>query len=55
MFFMIYLDMGIIGLAIATSIKDFVLFLSVTIYGSCSKEISAALVPINKEAFRGWK
>ena len=52
--FMYEFDMGIVGLAVATLVKDIVLFLAVTIYGSCSTEIQAALVPINSEAFRGW-
>ena len=54
MFFMIYLDMGIIGLAIATSIKDFITWCLVTVHGSCSEEISKALVPIDMDSFRGW-
>ena len=53
-FFMYTLDMGIIGVSLALVIKDFVLFVSITIYGSCSTVIKARLVPIDMEAFRGW-
>ena len=53
--FMIHLDYGIIGLAYATGIKDFLTWMIVTFYGSCSAEISKALTPIDMEAFRGWK
>lgn len=53
--FMHKLDLGIIGLAVALVVKDFVLFLTVTIYGIYSDKISQALVPIDIEAFRGWR
>ena len=48
------LGMDIIGLAIASSIKDAVLLSTVMVYGCCSSKISIALVPINKDAFSGW-
>ena len=48
------LDTGVIGLAYASSTKDFFLMVSVWICGSCSDEISVALTPITKEAFTGW-
>ena len=51
---MFHLEYGLLGLAFATSIKDGTLLLIVTSYGYFSKEIRAALVPINYEAFNGW-
>ena len=42
MFCMYYLDMGITGLGLAASIKDFIMLTIVTIHGYCSKEISSA-------------
>ena len=40
------LDMGIKGLAIATSVKDFVLFLSIKTYMFCSTEIQMYTEPV---------
>ena len=48
------LDTGVVGLAYASSLKDFFLMVSVRIYGSCSSDINVALTPITKEAFMGW-
>ena len=48
------LDMDIVGLAIASSIKDAVLLSTVMVYGCCSTKINIALVPISKDAFSGW-
>ena len=49
------LEMDIIGLAIASSIKDAVLLCTVMVYGCCSSKINIALVPINMDALRGWR
>ena len=48
------LETGIIGLAIAHSIKDSVALIITMIYGSCSSKINIALVPITMDAFTGW-
>lgn len=48
------LDWGIIGLAVATSIKDFFLMAFVVIYGRCSSEFDQTLQPLDKESFEGW-
>ena len=53
-FFVSYLDLGIRGLAYASSVKDFVLIFSVMIYGNCSEKIRPALSMPNSESFRGW-
>lgn len=53
-FFVVYLDLGIRGLAYASSVKDFVLILSVMIYGNCSEKIRPALSMPDSESFRGW-
>ena len=47
-------DTGIVGLAYASSIKDGVLMLTVMAYSRCSSQINIALVPVNRDAFRGW-
>ena len=47
-------DMGITGLAIASTIKDFVLLATTMIYGYCSSQVNRALTPIDSEAFKGW-
>ena len=54
-FFMGYLEMDIIGLAIAADIKDALLLIAVTIYSCCSETIQKSMVPVDREAFRGWK
>ena len=48
------LDYDVVGLAYASTLKDFVLMISVFIYGRCSSQINIALAPINKDAFKGW-
>ena len=49
------LQMDIISLAIASSIKDAVLLCTVMIYGCYSSKINIVLVPINMDALRGWR
>ena len=51
-FFINVMETDIIGLAIASSIKDFVALIITMIYGSCSSRIN--LVPITMDAFTGW-
>ena len=54
-FFVYGLDLGIEGLAIATSLKDAALLLLVMLSGSCSSEINSALVPLlDRESLKGW-
>ena len=53
-FFVVYLDLGIRGLAYASSVKDFVLILSVMIYGNCSEKIRPLLLTPDWDSFRGW-
>ena len=54
-FFVYGLDLGIEGLAIATSLKDAALLLLVMLWGSCSSEINSALVPLlDRESLKGW-
>ena len=53
-FFINVMETDIIGLAIASSIKDFVALIITMIYGSCSSRINIALVPITMDAFTGW-
>ena len=48
------LDLGILGLAYALSVKDGVLLVSVMIYARCKTEIRAAMRGLDAEAFRGW-
>ena len=55
LFFVIYLDYGLVGLAIANSIKDAVLCFITAIYGYCSERVRKVLVPYDMEALRGWK
>lgn len=50
----IVFDMGITGLAIASSTKDFVLLAITMLYGYCTPQINEALTPIDSEAFKGW-
>ena len=45
------LDMGIIGLALATSIKDAILLMAVMIYACCSSQISHTLQRVDSDAF----
>ena len=52
--FLDYYDMGIKGLALATSIKDGVALISIIIYMRCSPKISKILRPIDKKSFKGW-
>ena len=46
--------MGITGLALANSIKDFFCLILTVIYSYCSDQVSKAIVPMNIEALRGW-
>lgn len=48
------LDMGIIGLAYATTVKDALCFLSIVIYCRCSPEIRQVMRKFDCEAFYGW-
>ena len=41
--FMHGLDMGILGIAVATSVKDFLLLISIMLYGYCSKQVNQTL------------
>ena len=52
--FVKYYKMDVTCLAIAHSIKDFVLLLLTYIYSHCSKKVNPVLVPIDRETFRGW-
>ena len=49
--FVVYFDMGIIGLAVAISIKDCALFLMTLIYCHCSESVSKVLFPLDSESF----
>ena len=49
-----WLDLGILGLAIATSIKDFVLLVMVMTYCCCSSHFKQTLQPVDSETFTGW-
>ena len=53
-FFLKWFDWGILGLAIATSIKDFVSFTMVMIYCRCSSNFKQTLQPVDSEAFMEW-
>lgn len=53
-FFVNVLDLGVVGLAYASSIKDFILMLTVMIYSYCSKSTNCALVMVNRDAFCDW-
>ena len=48
-------EMDIIGLAIASSIKDGMLMTSTMVCGSFDSKINIALVPITMDAFTGWR
>ena len=52
--FVVYFDMGIIGLAVAMSIKDCALLFMTLIYCYCSEPVRKVLVPLDSEAFWGW-
>ena len=47
-------DMGIIGLAIAHSIKDCVLLFLTVVYSWNSEKVKNAFAPLDIETFRGW-
>ena len=49
--FVVYFDMGIIGLAVAISIKECALFLMTLIYCLCSESVSKVLFPLDSESF----
>ena len=46
--------MGITGLALSLSIKDFALMIMTMIYSNCSQTVRKAIVPFNHEAFQDW-
>ena len=48
----IYFGMGIKGLALASSIKDFVLFVTVATYSYFY--VNDSLAPFDSESFKGW-
>ena len=52
--FVIYLDYGVIGLAMAVTCKDFVLFVLTTLYGLLKPNVAEVMVPFDMEALRGW-
>ena len=52
--FFLWLELGILGLAIATSIKDFVLFVTVMVYCRNSSQFKQTLQPFDSETFAGW-
>ena len=52
--FVIHLDMGIIGLAVAVTCRDFFLCVLTMLYCCCTQSISEAMVPFDVEALRGW-
>ena len=52
--FVIYLDYGVIGLAMAVTCKDFVLFVLTTLYGLLTPNVAEVMVPFDMEALRGW-
>jgi MATE family multidrug resistance protein len=54
MLFVNHFDLGIRGLNLAGSVKDFILLLSVMIYGNCSSEIRPALSTPDSSSFFGW-
>ena len=47
-------NMGIVGLAIATSIKDAILLMAVVVYACCSSQISQTLQRVDSDAFKEW-
>ena len=52
--FVIHLDMGIIGLALAVTLRDFHLCVITMLYCRCTQSISEVMVPFDMEALRGW-
>ena len=52
--FVFHLEYGIIGLAMAVTCKDFVLFALTTLYGQLTENVYEVMVPFDKEALRGW-
>ena len=52
--FVIWLDMGIIGLGLAMSTKDGVLILMTIIYSNCSSDVRHILAPFDGEMLKGW-
>lgn len=49
------LDMGVLGLACASSVKDSLCLIVVMIYGNCSDQIRRSLQPIcQRESLEGW-
>ena len=52
--FVFYFEMGLIGLAVAVSIKDFVLMVLTSLYCYTEPNVYKVMVPFDKEAFRGW-
>lgn len=52
--FFFHFDLGILGLAVATSIKDGVLLLAVMVYSWWSPQLNQVLQPLDSESFRGW-
>ena len=53
-FFVIYYDFDIRGLGMASSIKDFVLLLSVMIYAACNQQVRPYLFMPDSSSFCGW-
>ena len=51
--FVVYFDMGIIGLAVALSIKECAQFLMTFIYCYWSESVSKVLTPLDSESFEG--
>ena len=47
-------DTGIVGLAYSSSLSNLAMMLTVMILSRCSGQINKALVPVNKDAFRGY-
>ena len=52
--FVYHLDMGVIGLAMAVTCRDFCLCTITMLYCSCTQEVSKVMVPFDMEALRGW-
>ena len=53
--FMNAFGLGIVGLAVASSCRDFILLVALMIYGNCKTEIRDTLQPFwSRETFRGW-
>lgn len=52
--FIKYFELGIVGLPIASSCKDFLILSTVMIYGNCSDQIRPALYYPDKTSFMGW-